>query len=76
MLYTVWKIVLVWSLKMELPQLIRLHKIPHTEPGTFQPTIATVWRRILMEKIDFYTTNDKHYIVEFNTTIITICFVF
>ena len=56
MLYTVWKIVqdLVWSLKMELPQLIRLHKIPHTEPGTFQPTIATVWRRILMEKIDFF----------------------
>ena len=47
-----------------------------TEPGPFQPTIATVWRRILMEKIDFYTTNDKHYIVEFNTTIITICFVF
>jgi hypothetical protein len=45
---------------MELPHLIRLHRIPHTGPGPFQPTIATVWRRILMEKIDFY---DKHSLI-------------
>ena len=36
--------VLIWSLKMELPLLIGLHQIPHTEPGSFQQTIATVWR--------------------------------
>ena len=51
---------LVWSLKMQLLQLIRLHQIPQTEPGPFQPTIATVWKRILMEKIDFY---DKHCLI-------------
>jgi hypothetical protein len=45
---------------MQLLQLIRLHQIRHTEPGPFQPTIAPVWRRILMEKIDFY---DKHCLI-------------
>jgi hypothetical protein len=48
------------DLKMQPLQLIRLHQIPRTELGPFQPTIATVRGRILMEKIDFY---DKHCLI-------------